>query len=173
MAIKMQFFFGVRLKTAGDRRWPQERPQATAGDTTGRALSCHHRQKTCRLAAVAWKKCILPMSADSTDIQFNITLLRFYIISRYKPVRNIPNTNCTEPVVFLQSPAVACHLLWSPVIYRHTASLPHKWSKTRKFSLRNLLPDISINLRKFSNISPLFPIPNSPNLSTHLAALQQ
>jgi len=33
------------------------------------------------------------MSAKSTDIQFNITLLRFYIMSRYKPVRNTPNAN--------------------------------------------------------------------------------
>jgi len=29
------------------------RPQATAGDTAGRAVSRRHRQKTCRLAAAA------------------------------------------------------------------------------------------------------------------------
>ena len=73
----------VRLKTTGDRR--RHRRQSP---------SRRHRKKNCRLAAAARKKCILPMSANGTDVPFNITLLRFYIISRYKPVRNTPNTNC-------------------------------------------------------------------------------
>jgi len=70
-------------------------PQETAGDTAGRAVSRRHRQKSCQLAAAAaGKKCILPMSVNSTDRQFNITMLHFCIISTYKPVRNTPSTNC-------------------------------------------------------------------------------
>ena len=86
---------GVRLKTAGDHRRPYR------DVTAGRVLSRRHRQKARRLAAAAaGKKRILPLSANSTDsdiLQFNITLLRFCIISRYKPVRNTPNTNFSVP----------------------------------------------------------------------------
>jgi len=75
------------------------RPQETLQVTPSRALSRGHRQKELWLAAAALPpdKCNLPMSANSTDIQFNITLLRFYIMLRYKPVRNTPNTNCSVP----------------------------------------------------------------------------
>jgi len=41
----------VHLKTTGDRR----KPETTAGDNVGRALSRHHRQNTCRLADATGK----------------------------------------------------------------------------------------------------------------------
>ena len=55
---------------------PQERPQVEP------AISRRRRQKNLSAIRRRRKKCILrflPMSANSTDIQFNIALLRFYI----------------------------------------------------------------------------------------------